>query len=250
MAGGRCWPPLGKAEGGGRDTRAALFLIRRGSAQGPGQEPPPWPPSRWLTRSTAAPAEALCPGFCSTWAPGGRGGGRNVCGACCPPCCCVTSCLPPGLWEPRGHTCRRPGAEIGRPGAGTCVGRGEALHVRRARGHAVSSLPCPSPPPPLFPVALKTFPQGPASCPPGEPQVFLCVEPQLTGRKLGPWWRAVLTHSLLPEAGSWLGQVGLKPNLGAWAVDHGLTGIWGDWCQSSSLMSVLRPGGSQAQGRC
>lgn len=157
-----------------------------------------------------------------------------MCGACCPPCCCVTSCLPPGLWEPRGHTCRRPGAEIGRPGAGTCVGRGEALHVRRARGHAVSSLPCPSPPPPLFPVALKTFPQGPASCPPGEPQVFLCVEPQLTGRKLGPWWRAVLTRSLLPEAGSWLGQVGLKPNLGAWAVDHGLTGIWGDWCQSFS----------------
>lgn len=41
-----------------------------------------------------------------------------------PPGRCVTSCLPPGLWEPGGHTCRPPGVEIGRPGAGTCVGRG------------------------------------------------------------------------------------------------------------------------------
>ena len=111
----------------------------------PGQEL--LPPSRHrLTRSTAAPADAPCPGVCSTW-PGGRASrarrGQECVQARRPPCRCVTSCLPAGLWEPGGHTCRPPGVEIGRPGAGTCVGRGEALHVRRAG--ASLPLPCPAP---------------------------------------------------------------------------------------------------------
>lgn len=76
-----------------------------------------------------------------------------------PPGSCVTSCLPPGLWEPGGHTCRPPGVEIGRPGAGTCVGRGGGPTCKASRGLAASSQTYPAPPP-LFPVALRTSPKA------------------------------------------------------------------------------------------
>lgn len=51
--------------------------------------------------------------------PAGAAGklGEAGAGMCAGPAARPASrrCLPPGLWEPGGHTCWRPGAEIGRP---------------------------------------------------------------------------------------------------------------------------------------
>ena len=94
-----------------------------------------------------------------------------------PPGRCVTSCLPPGLWEPGGHTCRLPGVEIGRPGAGTCVGRGGGPTCKASRGLAASSQPYPAPPP-LFPVALRTSPKAQQAVHCTRVDLgFLCAEP-------------------------------------------------------------------------
>lgn len=136
-----------------------------------------------------------------------------------PPGRCVTSCLPPGLWEPGGHTCRPPGVEIGRPGAGTCVGRGGGPTCKASRGLAASSQPYPAPPP-LFPVALRTSPR------PSKPST---AHAWTSGSFVRSFHRRRWASGL-PRRQAVL-SVGPKPDLGAGATDQGLTGTWGDWRQ-------------------
>lgn len=113
------------------------------AAPAPGQELLPGCPGRRLTRSSAVPAEASCPGFCSTWPAGELGeAGAGMC-AGPEPARPLRHSLPPS--QPMGAR----GTHLSAAGSGDWSAwsrhlRGEggvALHVRRAG----ASLPLPSP---------------------------------------------------------------------------------------------------------
>lgn len=223
--------------------------------------PHPPPPSSWArrclgARTVAAPRasqQLACTLHCSPhgsapWflfklGPGRRAGGLGEAGAgmCAGPAArpapASRRCLPPGLWEPGGHTCWRPGAEIGRQGAGTCMGRGEALHVRRARGHR------------LFPALPFTAAEGPGHsfhCSPSLSNSHERPGPLSTCTRVNLSFSFVRSLScgrqeagFFQEAGSWppkllQGWILVGVRLGTQAARHGLRGICGDWCQGFS----------------
>lgn len=73
----------------------------------------------------------------------GRGGGRNVCRPGARPAAASLAASLPAYGSPGDTPVGRQERRLVGPRADTCVGRGEALHVRRAG--ASLSLPCPAP---------------------------------------------------------------------------------------------------------
>lgn len=119
------------------------------------------------------------------------------------------------------------------------MGRGEALHVRRARGHAVSSRPAlpfaaeGRPAPPLFPA-----PHHPGREP---PPAHLRVDPTsppcgAAAREAGSWSSRRCPPG--PPATRLVGQLGPKPSLCPGRQVLGVTGA------KASPVSALRPAGS------
>lgn len=121
------------------------------------------------------------------------------------------------------------------------MGRGEALHVRRARGRRLSpALPCPSLAAAEGQAAASIVPshspnlpetRRAATCKCGI-QLVLCAEPQLgeAGSWSSPEGGSPLVLFLRGRTAVGAGWAEARP--GSRAVDHGLTGIWGNWCQS------------------
>lgn len=113
------------------------------------------------------------------------------------------------------------------------MGRGEALHVRRAG--ATPSLPCPALPRKAgCRLHCSRWLSEPAAA--RRPQVWTSGHPLSTGphggRELGFPGRQL---SWSPQRGWTAAGAGwAEATPGSWAVDRGLTGIWGHWGQSFS----------------
>ena len=114
-AGGHRWGhPWGRAQGAGCDLTRPLLV---------GGWCRPDSPSCRLAHSSAAPTEAFLLVFVRAGPRQrrarragelGEAGAGMYAGPAARPAAASRRCLPPGLWEPGGHTCWRPGAEIGR----------------------------------------------------------------------------------------------------------------------------------------
>lgn len=120
------------------------------------------------------------------------------------------------------------------------MGRGEALHVRRARGHAVSSRPAlpfaaeGRPAPPLFPAPHHPRPGAPTCPPAGGLPLLLPAEPQ--PRRQGAGLPGHCPPG--PPATRLVGQLGPKPSLCPGRQVFGVTGA------KASPVSTPRPAGS------
>lgn len=158
--------------------------------------------------SSAVPAEASCPGFCSTWPAGELGeAGQNVCRPRAPPGVVASLAASLPAYGSPGDTCRLPGVEIGRPGAGTHVGRGVALHVRRAGPALFPALPGATS---IVPSRSQNFPQGLCAVHCTRVDLgFLCAEPTEGGPQVCPGGRQLSVGPAAP---------------GCRATDQGLTG--------------------------
>lgn len=140
------------------------------------------------------------------------------------------------------------------------MGRGEALHVRRAPGHPVSSLPCPAPrclllqqarPPPLFQSLSKRKVAGDQASGhlPGGPR-WPCVRSLGRGAQgAGPPRGPAAPLVLLRQGWTAVGAGRAHPTPGARAADPRLPGLWGGRCQG---LPGARAGAwrSREQGRC
>lgn len=124
------------------------------------------------------------------------------------------------------------------------MGRGEALHVRRARGHAVSSRPAlpfaaeGRPAPPLFPAPHHPRPGAP-TCPPAH----LRVDSRFSSlRSRSPGGRELVflaTALLVPLQRGWWGSLGRSQ---ACVLGDRYLGLWEPKPLQCPLRGLLGPG--------